>query len=88
MTLLSVADAVATVPLLNEAVVMQSSPACASPVAGADPQFTVPAAEVVHMRDQHGGFVLITDSQNREGWLPRSNVTPIIPAQERPWSGD
>jgi hypothetical protein len=83
MTVLSIGDAVATAPVLNEAVVMQASPAGASPVAGAEPQFTVPAAEVIHIRDQHQGFLLIKDSQNREGWIPRSNVRPVIPEQER-----
>jgi hypothetical protein len=83
MTVLSIGDAVATAPVLNAAVVMQASPASASPVVGAEPQFTVPAAEVIHIRDQHQGFLLIKDSQNREGWIPRSNVTPVIPEQER-----
>ncbi len=83
ITVMSIGDAVATIPMLNEAVVMQAAPASASPVVGTEPQFTVPAAEVIHIRDQHQGFLLIQDPQNREGWIPRSNVIPVIPAQER-----
>jgi hypothetical protein len=77
----SVGDAVATLPMLSEAVVMQASPASASPVVGAEPQFTVPAAEVVHIRDRHQGFVLVQDSHDRKGWILRENVTPVIPAR-------
>jgi hypothetical protein len=60
---------------------MQGSPASASPVGGAEPQFTVPAAEIVHIRDQHQGFLLIQDSQDREGWILGANVTRVIPRQ-------
>jgi len=81
MAALSIVDAVATIPSLNEAVVMQGSPASASPVGGAEPQFTVPAAEIVHIRDQHQGFLLIQDSQDREGWILGANVTRVIPRQ-------
>jgi hypothetical protein len=80
---LSIEDAVATMPLLNEAVVMQASPAGASPVLDAESQFTFPAAEVVHIRDHHAGFLLIEDSQHREGWVPEANVTSVIPASSR-----
>jgi len=81
MAVLSIADAVATIPTLNEAVVMQASPASASPVVGAEPQFTVPAAEIVHIRDQHQGFLLIQDLHDRQGWILGANVTRVIPPQ-------
>jgi hypothetical protein len=79
----SIGDAVATMPVLDEAVVMQASPASASPVVGAEPQFTLPVAEVVRIRDRHQRFVLVEDSLNRQGWIPESNVASVIPAQER-----
>jgi len=84
MAVLSIGDAVAIIPTLNEAVVMRASPASASPVDGAEPQFTVPAAEIVHIRDQHQRFLLIQDSQDREGWILGANVTRVIPPQEPP----
>jgi len=86
MVMLSIGDAVALIPALNEAVVMRVSPASVSPVAGADAQFTVPAAEIVQIRDHHQGFLLIRDSQNREGWIPAANAMRVIPAEE-PRSG-
>jgi hypothetical protein len=65
---------------------MRVSPASVSPVAGADAQFTVPAAEIVQIRDHHQGFLLIRDSQNREGWIPAANAMRVIPPEE-PRSG-
>jgi hypothetical protein len=76
-------DAAATASLLTQSVVMQPSPASASPIQGAEPLFTVPPAEVVSVRDEHSGFALIRDSQDREGWVARSNLTAIIPATPR-----
>jgi len=79
LTALGVWDSAATAAILDESVVMQSSPASASPIAGAEPLFTVPQAEVVSVRDQHGEFALIRDPSGREGWVARANLTPIIP---------
>jgi hypothetical protein len=80
---LAVWDAAATASLLTQSVVMQPSPASASPIQGAEPLFTVPPAEVVSVRDEHAGFALIRDSLDREGWVARSNLTPIIPEAPR-----
>jgi len=79
LTAMGLWDSAATAAILEESVVMQSSPASASPIVGAEPLFTVPQAEVVSVRDQHGGFALIRDSSGREGWVARGNLTPIIP---------
>ncbi|HEY3654086.1 MAG TPA: hypothetical protein VGL34_03775 [Steroidobacteraceae bacterium] len=79
---LAIGDAVATAPTLQESVVMFATPACASPVSGAEPLFTVPLADVVSVRDEHGGFDLIIDSQDREGWVPTGSLKPVIPRSE------
>jgi len=79
LTALGLWDSVATAAILDESVVMQPSPASASPIAGAEPLFTVPQAEVVSVRDEHGEFSLIRDSSGREGWVARGNLTPIMP---------
>jgi len=76
---LAVWDSAATASLLTQSVVMHPSPASASPIQGAEPLFTVPPAEVVSVRDEHAEFALIRDSQDREGWVARGNLTPIIP---------
>ncbi len=82
LTTWSLCDAIATASVLNESVVMRTAPASASPISGAEPLFTVPQAEVVTVRDAHQGFWLIRDSRGREGWVARSDLTPIIPNHE------
>lgn len=79
---LALGDAVATASTLRESVVMFATPAGASPVSGAEPVFTVPLADVVSVRDQHGGFALIIDSQGRQGWVPTGNLQSVIPGSE------
>jgi hypothetical protein len=81
LTTLSVCDALATASLLHESVVMQRAPASASPIFGAAPLFTAPAAEVVSVLGVHQGFLLIRDSRGREGWVARNDLTPIIPSR-------
>jgi hypothetical protein len=76
---LALEDAVATASTLHESVVMFAAPAGASPISGGDTLFTVPLADVVKVRDEHGGFDLITDSQGREGWVPAGDLQSIIP---------
>jgi hypothetical protein len=83
LTVLALWDSLATASILAQSVVMQPSPASASPIQGADPLFTVPQADVVGVRDEHAGFALIRDSQGREGWVASSNLTAIIPADPR-----
>ncbi len=84
LTALTLWDSAATASILDQSVVMQASPASASPIAGAEPMFTVPQADVVSVRDEHGEFALIRDSQQREGWVSRSNLIPVIPRSEAP----
>jgi hypothetical protein len=61
---------------------MSATPASGSPVSGAAVLFTVPLADVVSVRDEHGGFKLIIDSQGREGWVAGGDLQPVIPRSE------
>lgn len=79
---LALGDAFATASTLPESVVMFATPASASPVSAADTLFTVPFADVVSVRDEHGGFDLIIDSQGREGWVASRDLQPVIPRSE------
>jgi len=79
---LALGDAFATASTLHESVVMFATPAGASPVSGADPLFIVPLADLVNVRDEHGGFELIVDSQGREGWVASRDLQPVIPRSE------
>jgi Tetratricopeptide repeat len=79
---LALGDAMATASTLHESVAMFATPASASPISGGEPLFTVPLADLVSVREAHGGFVLITDSQGREGWVPVGNLQPVIPRSE------
>jgi hypothetical protein len=76
---LALGDAIATASTLHESVVMFATPAGAAPISGGDTLFTVPLADVVNVRDEHGGFDLITDSQGREGWVAAGDLQPVIP---------
>jgi tetratricopeptide (TPR) repeat protein len=83
LTALSIADAIATAPVLHEAVVMRVAAAAASPVGAAEPLFTLAPGDVVRNVDAHGNFVLVRDLQNREGWVASSALAPIIPTADR-----
>jgi tetratricopeptide (TPR) repeat protein len=83
LTAWSIADAIATAPVLHEAVVMRAAAAAASPVGAAEPLFTLAPGDVVRNVDAHGNFVLVRDLQNREGWVTSSALAPIIPTADR-----
>ena len=84
LTLLSVGDAIATAPSLNTAVVMVGSSAVASPIGAAQPLFAIPRAEVVTIHDRYANYILVRDEENREGWVDKSALTPIIPRAALP----
>jgi hypothetical protein len=85
VTLLSVGDALATNSLLHEYVVLDTAPATGSPVSNGAPLFTVSQADVVHAREQHQGFLLVTDSQGRQGWVANTHLAAVV-AQSGPGS--
>jgi len=72
-------NAAATFPVLSESIAVRQAPASASPVAGADALFQVPAAAAVRVIDRHAGFELIRDSQGREGWVAATDLAAVIP---------
>ena len=76
-TLVSVGDALATNSLLHEYVVLDTSPATGSPVSNGAPLFTVSQADVVRVSDQHQGFLLVTDSQGRQGWVAGTHLEAV-----------
>lgn len=81
MVAASALDAAATSPVLSQSVVLSPAPAGPSPVEGADPLFTLPAADVVRVLDRHGAFALIRDAKGREGWVSASALASIIPSR-------
>ncbi len=72
-------NAAATFGALSESVVLRQAPAGVSPVAGAEPLFSIPAAATVRVLDRHAGFELIRDSQGREGWVAAGDLAAVIP---------
>jgi hypothetical protein len=81
--LLAIGDAVATASTLHEAVAMLATAARAAPISAAEPIFTVPLVDVVNVREEHGAYDLITDSQGREGWVAGNDLQPVIPGGQR-----
>lgn len=78
MTMFTVCDATATAGSMHEAVVMLTAPVSASPISGAEPLFTVPAAAIVQVQDRHGGFALVRDPQGRVGWVARNRLQSLM----------
>jgi len=78
LTLLSVGDALATNELMHEYVVLDTAPATGSPVSNGAPLFTLSQADVVHAREQHQGFLLVRDSQGRQGWVARTHLAAVV----------
>jgi hypothetical protein len=78
MAMFTVYDAAATAQALHEAVVVQTAPSGASPIAGTEPIFTEPAAATVEVQDQHDRFSLIRDPQGRVGWVARDRLMYLM----------
>ena len=78
MMAFTLSDATATARLMRTAVVMQSASASASPILNAETLFTLAPATLVQIKDQHGNFMLIQDSEGRVGWVPRGQITTIV----------
>lgn len=80
----SLGDAMATAPALHEYVVMASTSARTSPTSAVEPLFTVPLADVVSVHDEHQGFMLIRNTQGREGWVASTDLASVIPSSDKP----
>jgi len=79
LTALSVCDALATWPVVHEAVVMQSTQARVSPVTQGEPLFPLKEAEIVAMGEGSGDYVLIRSREGRRGWVARADLAPVVP---------
>lgn len=78
-TVLGVGDALATNLVMHQYVVLDTSPATGSPVSNGAPLFMVAQADVVQAHEEHQGFLLVTDSQGRQGWIARRHLEPVVP---------
>jgi hypothetical protein len=63
---------------------MRDSLVAASPIGAAQPLFSIPRAEVVTIHDRYGNYILVRDEENREGWVDKGALTPIIPRAALP----
>ena len=78
----SVANGVALWPLIHEAVVIApSTPVRVSPVTEEEPLFVLPEANIVAVRAEHEGFILVQTQNGRSGWVPGKNLVRIVPAR-------
>jgi len=73
-------SAVAVWPTLHEAVVVgHAVPVRVSPTLIEEPIFTLPEAEIVSVKGEHDGFMLIKTGAGRTGWAPDGNLALIAP---------
>ena len=72
-------DMLATRTLLRQSVVLHPAAVRAAPVRDGDPLFTLAAAEMVEVQEQHRDFVLVRDPSGRQGWTARSDLMSVIP---------
>jgi|SRR5579862_3119691 len=77
---LTLGSALAVRPILHEAVVVgHAVPVRVSPTLIEEPIFTLPEAEIVRVRGEHDGFMLIETGAGRTGWAPPANLALIVP---------
>jgi tetratricopeptide (TPR) repeat protein len=73
-------SAVAVWPTLHQAVVVgHAIPVRVSPTLIEEPIFTLPEAEIVSVKGEHEGFMLIKTGAGRTGWAPDANLALIAP---------
>jgi hypothetical protein len=73
-------SALAVWPTLHEAVVVGHAVSVrVSPTLIEEPIFTLPEAEIVSVRGEHDGFMLIKTGAGRTGWAPQANLALIVP---------
>jgi hypothetical protein len=78
----TIVSGVALWPIMHESVVItHASPVRVSPVPIEEPLFVLPEATIVSTSAEHDGFVLVRTSTGRAGWVPSSNLAPIVPKQ-------
>ncbi len=73
-------SALAVLPTLHKAVVVgHAVPVRVSPTLIEEPIFTLPEAEIVSVRGEHDGFMLIETGAGRTGWAPHANLALVVP---------
>ena len=71
-------------PIVHEAVVItHTAPVRVSPAIIEETLFVLPEASVVSTGAEHDGFVLVRTAAGRAGWVPSTNLAPILPRPER-----
>jgi hypothetical protein len=73
----AICDAVATWPLMHEAVVLRAAPARVSPADSGDEIFSLREGQVVHVSDRYRGFTLVTSDSDRQGWVASADLAPV-----------
>jgi hypothetical protein len=77
---IAVVSAITIAPVMRESVVItHAAQVRVSPVLIGDPLFELPEATIVRTSGEHDGFVLIRTAAGRSGWVPGTNLAPIIP---------
>ena len=67
-------------PVVHEAVVVtRTAPVRVSPTIIEETLFVLPEASIVDTGAEHDGFVLIRTAAGRAGWVPSTNLAPILP---------
>ena len=67
-------------PIVHEAVVItHTAPVRVSPAIIEETLFVLPEASIVSTGAEHDGFVLVRTAAGRAGWVPSTNLSPILP---------
>jgi hypothetical protein len=80
----AIASAITTWPTVNQAVVIaRVASASTSPVAAAEPLFTLREGETVSVRAERQNFALVQTSAGRSGWVARTDLARVVPQSNR-----
>jgi hypothetical protein len=72
-------------PVVHEAVVItHTAPVRVSPAIIEETLFVLPEASIVSTGAEHDGFVLVRTAAGRTGWVPGTNLAPILPQPAGP----
>jgi hypothetical protein len=81
----SIGYAVTLWPIVHEAVVVtHTAPVRVSPAIIEETLFVLPEASIVNTGAEHDGFVLVRTAAGRAGWVPNTNLAPILPQPAGP----
>lgn len=81
----SIGNGVTLWPVVHEAVVVtHTAPVRVSPAIIEETLFVLPEASIVSTGAEHDGFVLVRTAAGRAGWVPSTNLAPILPQPAGP----